>query len=55
MRPLTETAAFVLTRAVLWTILTATIDAPHLLKKQEFEDELVLLVQSMLRSDRSPG
>ena len=54
-RPLTETAAFVLTRAVLWTILTATIDAPHLLKKQEFEDELVFLVQSMLRIDRSPG
>jgi len=48
-RALTETSAFVLTRAVLWTILMATIDAPHLLKRQEFEDELVLLVQSMLR------
>ena len=48
-RALTETSAFVLTRAVLWTILTATIDAPHLLKRKEFEDELVLLVQSLLR------
>lgn len=53
-RPLTETAAFVLTRAVLWTILMATIDAPHLLTRQEFEDELVLLVQLMLRSDGAP-
>ena len=48
-RALTETSAFVLTRAVLWTILTATIDAPHLLKRQEFEDELVRMVQAMLR------
>ena len=53
-RPLTETSAFVLTRAVLWTILMATIDAPHLLTRQEFEDELVLLVQLMLRSDGAP-
>lgn len=51
-RALTETSAFVLTRAVLWTILTATIDAPHLLKRREFEDELVFLVQAMLRSER---
>lgn len=50
-RPLTETSSFVLTRAVLWTILTATIDAPHLLAEQAFEDELVYLVQSMLRVD----
>jgi len=49
-RTMTETSAFVLTRAVLWTILTATIDAPHLLKRQEFEDELVLLVQSLVRA-----
>jgi AcrR family transcriptional regulator len=48
IRPLTETSAFVLTRAVLWTILTATLDAPHLLKQQAFEDELVLLVSSFL-------
>lgn len=48
-RALTETSAFVLTRAVLWTILTATIDEPHLLKRQEFEDELVRMVQAMLR------
>ena len=54
-RPLTETSAFILTRAVLWTILTATIDAPHLLKRRAFEDELVLLVQLMLRSDASLG
>lgn len=47
-RPLTETSAFVLTRAVLWTILMATIDAPHLLKTEEFEDELVHLVQGFL-------
>lgn len=52
-RPLTETSAFVLTRAVLWTILMATIDAPHLLNRREFEDELVLLVQLMMRSDRA--
>ncbi|MEO1554242.1 MAG: TetR/AcrR family transcriptional regulator [Pseudomonadota bacterium] len=50
-RALTETSAFVLTRAVLWTILTATIDAPHLLETQDFEDELVILVQSFLSAD----
>ena len=53
-RSLTETSAFVLTRAVLWTILMATIDAPHLLTRQEFEDELVLLVQFVLRDDGAP-
>lgn len=50
-RALTETSAFVLTRAVLWTILTATIDAPHLLETQDFEDELVILVQAFLSAD----
>ena len=54
-RALTETSAFVLTRAVLWTILTATIDAPHLLKRQEFEDELVRMVQAMLLAKRTPA
>ena len=54
-RALTETSAFVLTRAVLWTILTATIDAPYLLKRQEFEDELVLMVQAMLLAKRTPA
>lgn len=48
VRTLTETSAFVLTRSVLWTILTATLDAPHLLKESAFEDELVLLASSFL-------
>jgi len=48
MRPLTDVSAFVLTRAVLWTILSATLDAPHLLDTPEFEDEIVLLIRSLL-------
>lgn len=51
LRPLSETSAFVLTRAVLWTILTATIDAPHLLENEEFEDELVRLIQRFLSTE----
>ena len=51
-QPLSEVAAFVLTRSVLWTILTATMDAPHLLRKREFEDELVILTQSFLNAQR---
>jgi AcrR family transcriptional regulator len=50
MRPMTEVSSFVLTRSVLWTILNATLDAPHLLERQEFEDELVLLTRSLLFS-----
>lgn len=52
IRPLTQTSAFVLTRSVLWTILTATLDAPHLLKERAFEDELVLLASSFLSIQR---
>nr|WP_070958814.1 TetR/AcrR family transcriptional regulator [Hyphomonas sp. Mor2] len=48
MRKMTRVSAFVLTRAVLWTILTATLDAPELLEEAEFEDEIVLLTHSLL-------
>lgn len=50
-RPLNEVSAFVLTRSVLWTILMATMDAPHLLKQKAFEDELVRLTRSLLSAD----
>ena len=48
MRQMSEVSAFVLTRAVLWTILSATLDAPHLLEDPEFEEEIVLLTRALL-------
>jgi len=49
-RPLTPARAFVLTRAVQGAVRSAVIEESPLLEAQEFEDELVLLVMSYLRS-----
>ena len=44
----TELTAFVITRAVMGTIRSVVLDAPHLLEEQEFEDQLVRLVTGFL-------
>ncbi len=44
-----DVAAFVITRSVMGTIRTALLDAPHLLREQEFEDQLVRLVLAFLQ------
>lgn len=43
-----EIYAFVLTRSVTGVIRSAVMDAPHFLKEQEFEDQLVRLATSLL-------
>jgi AcrR family transcriptional regulator len=44
----TELTAFVITRAVMGTIRSTVLDAPHLLEEQKFEDQLVRLVTGFL-------
>jgi AcrR family transcriptional regulator len=44
----TEFTAYVITRAVMGTIRSTVLDAPHLLEEQEFEDQLVRLVTGFL-------
>ena len=46
----TELTAYVITRAVMGTIRSTVLDAPHLLEEQEFEDQLVRLVTGFLGS-----
>jgi AcrR family transcriptional regulator len=43
-----EMKSFVLTRAIMGTIRSTVLDAPHLLKTEEFENQLVLLVTGFL-------
>jgi AcrR family transcriptional regulator len=45
-----EIMSFVLSRSVMGTIRSTLLDAPHLLKEQEFEDQLVRLVTGFLKA-----
>lgn len=45
-----EIMSFVLSRSVMGVIRSSLLDAPHLLKEQEFEDQLVRLVTGFLKA-----
>ncbi len=45
-----EIMSFVLSRSVMGVIRSTLLDAPHLLKEQEFEDQLVRLVTGFLKA-----
>lgn len=49
-KPQFEIASFVLTRSVMGAIRAALLDAPHLIKEREFEDQLVRLAMGFLKS-----
>jgi AcrR family transcriptional regulator len=45
-----EITSFMLTRAIMGTIRSTVLDAPHLLRREEFEDQLVRLVTGFLEA-----
>lgn len=49
-KPQSKIASFVLTRAVMGTIRTALLEAPHLIKEREFETQLVRLAMGFLKA-----
>jgi AcrR family transcriptional regulator len=53
VRPLSEAASFVLSRALAATIRTAVLEESALLRTREFEDELVRLALGFIRHEPS--